>query len=266
MIADFLKAAAEQFGFVPERPSEIEFKRAYAKAAIAGGLTREQAVGVYAFETGGNGNYDTQAGVSAARPNAISPAIGYNQLLSTNSVSLLAEHGGRILATLRLKAKTLTGNAKLAMERKIEAFKRMIAYSHTVPHRWSAFDHLAKNTAGGWGIHAAVLDVDIGPLLQVEKLMDSVRFARAKHYDRPLTAAEVELMNLTGDGNGFDMVTMPADMRQKVPTANFFQQNGYERNPVARRTGTVAGLIADIQGHIDRAERSQGARDMLAAF
>ena len=266
VIADFLKAAAEQFGFVPERPSEIEFKRAYAKAAIAGGLTREQAVGVYAFETGGNGNYDTQAGVSAARPNAISPAIGYNQLLSTNSVSLLAEHGGRILATLRLKAKTLTGNAKLAMERKIEAFKRMIAYSHTVPHRWSAFDHLAKNTAGGWGIHAAVLDVDIGPLLQVEKLMDSVRFARAKHYDRPLTAAEVELMNLTGDGNGFDMVTMPADMRQKVPTANFFQQNGYERNPVARRTGTVAGLIADIQGHIDRAERSQGARDMLAAF
>ena len=204
--------------------------------------------------------------MSATRPNAISPAIGYNQLLSTNSVSLLAEHGNRILAVLRAKAKPLTGAAKQKMERKIEGLKRMIAYSHTVPHSWSAFDRLAKTTAGGWGIHAAVLDIDIGPLLQVEKLMDSVRFARAKHHERPLTAAEVELMNLTGDGNGFDMVTMPAEFRTKVPTANFFQQNGYARNPVARRTGVVAGLIAEIQGHIDRAEKSQGARDMMAAF
>jgi hypothetical protein len=142
----------------------------------------------------------------------------------------------------------------------------MIAYSRSVPHRWSAYDHLAKNTPGGWGIHAAVLDVDIGPLLQVEKLMDSVRFARGKHYDRPLTAAEVELMNLTGDGNGFDMVTMPAAFREKVPTANFFQENGYARNPVARRTATVTGLIGEIQKHIDRAEKSQGARDLAAAF
>ena len=44
-------------------------------------------------------------------------------------------------------------------------------------------------------------------------------------------------MNLTGDGNGFDMVTMPQTLRERVPTANFFQQSGYERNPVARRTG-----------------------------
>ena len=64
LIADFLKAAAEQYGFVPQRPpSEIDFKRAYAKAALAAGLTRDQIVGVYAFETGGNGTYDMQAGV-----------------------------------------------------------------------------------------------------------------------------------------------------------------------------------------------------------
>jgi hypothetical protein len=32
LIADFLKAAAEQYGFVPQRPpSELDFKRAYAK-------------------------------------------------------------------------------------------------------------------------------------------------------------------------------------------------------------------------------------------
>ena len=173
MIADFLKAAAEQYGFVPQRPpSELDFKRAYAKAASAAGLTRDQIVGVYAFETGGNGTYDMQAGVSATRPHAISPAIGYNQLLSTNSVSILAEHGGRLLAALRQKAKALTGDARLAIERKIEALKRMIAFSRSVPDNWNEHDRLAKTTAGGMGIHAAILDIDIGPLLQVQKLLE----------------------------------------------------------------------------------------------
>ncbi len=267
VIADFLRHAAEQFGFVPERPpSEVDFKRAYAQAANAAGLTREQIVGVYAFETGGNGTYDMQAGVSPTRPRAISPAVGYNQLLSTNSVSLLAEHGGRLLATLRQKSKTLAGEGRLAMERKIEALKRMIAYCRSVPQNWNEFDRLAKTTPGGMGIHATILDRDIGPLLQVQKLTSSVRFARAKHYTRPLTAAELELMNLTGDGNGIDMVTMPQDFRARVPTSNFFQQSGYERNPVARRTAVVAGLIADIEGKMARASQSQGAKDMAAAF
>ena len=267
VIADFLKAAAEQYSFVPQRPpSEIEFKRTYAKAAAAAGLTRDQIVGVYAFETGGNGTYDMQAGVSASRPHAISPAIGYNQLLSTNSVSILAESGTRLLAALRQKAKALTGDAKFTMERKIEALKRMIAFSRSVPDHWNEHDQLAKTTAGGLGIHAAILDIDIGPLLQVQKLLNSVRFARAKGYSAPLSAAELELMNLTGDGNGFDMVTMPQAMRERVPTANFFQQSGYERNPVAQRTGVVAGLLADIEGKMMRASQSPGAKDLAAAF
>ncbi|HZL40022.1 MAG TPA: hypothetical protein VFC45_07040 [Pseudolabrys sp.] len=267
VIADFLKAAAEQYGFVPQRPqSEGDFKRAYAQAASASGLTRDQIVGVYAFETGGNGTYDMQAGVSATRPRAISPAIGYNQLLSTNSVSLLAEDGGRLLAALRQKAKTQSGDARLILERKIEALKRMIAFSHSVPDSWNEHDRLAKTTAGGMGIHAAILDIDIGPLLQVQKLLNSVRFARAKGYTAPLSAAELELMNLTGDGNGIDMVMMPQALRDRVPTANFFQQSGYERNPVARRTVTVAGLIADMEGKMAHAAQSPGAKDLAAAF
>ena len=268
VIADFLKAAAEQFGFVPERPSDMEFKKIYAKAAAASGLTRDQIVGVYAFETGGNGSYDTQAGVSPSRPGsrAISPAVGYNQLLSTNSISLLAEHGARFLAGLRQKNKTLTGEPKLAMERKIEALKRMIAFSRSVPNKWNEHDRLAKTTPGGLGVHAAILDRDIGPLLQVQKLLNSVRFARSKHYNPPLSAAELELMNLTGDGNGLDMVMMPPDLRARVPTANFFQQSGYERNPVARRTGVVAALIADIESKMTRGAQSPGAKDLAAAF
>ena len=267
LVADFLKAAAEQYGFVPQRPpSELDFKRAYAKAAAAAGLTRDQIVGVYAFETGGNGTYDMQAGVSATRPHAISPAIGYNQLLSTNSISILAESGTRLLAALRQKAKATTGDARFALERKIEALKRMIAFSRSVPDSWNEHDRLAKTTAGGMGIHAAILDIDIGPQLQVQKLLNSVRFARAKGYSAPLRAAELELMNLTGDGNGIDMVTMPQALRERVPTANFFQQSGYERNPVARRTGVVAGLLADIEGKMMRASQSPGAKDLAAAF
>ena len=269
VVADFLKNAAEQFGFIPNRPaSDLDFKRAYAKAALAGGLTREQIVGVYAFETGGNGTYDSQAGLVPYRPGAraISPAVGYNQLLSTNTVSLLAEDGNHYLQALRQKAKGLSGPAKITMERKIEGLKRMIAYSRSVPNRWSEHDRLAKTTLGGFGVHAAVLDIDLGPMLQVHKLTNSVRFARAKGYMPPLTAAELELMNLTGDGNGFDMVTMPQALRARVPTANFFQQQGYERNPVARRTGVVANLIADIESKMNHGAQAQGAREIAAAF
>ena len=267
VIADFLKAAAEQFGFVPDRPaSELDFKRAYAKAAAAAGLTRDQIVGVYAFETGGNGTYDMQAGVTPTRPNAISPAVGYNQLLSTNTVSILGEYGPGLLATLRTKSKTLAGPEKLAFERKIEAFKRMIALSRSVPQRWADFDIMAKTTPGGWGIHAAILDRDIGPLLQVQKLATSLQFARMKHYSAPLSAADLELMNLTGDSTGLDMIMMPPDFRARVPTANFFQQNGYERNPVARRTGVVGVLISDMEAKMRQGAQSQGAKDMAAVF
>jgi hypothetical protein len=258
-VADFLEAAAQEYNFVPDRATEAEFKLAYARVASAAGLTREQAVRVYAFETGGNGTYDGQAGIVGNRRGArpISPAMGYNQLLSTNTVSLLAEHGDRFVA--RLKASGVA-------EAKVEKLMKMIAFSRTVPNRWSEHDRLAKTTDGGKGIHAAVLDRDIGPLLQTQKLMDSVEFARAKGLDRTLSAVELELMNFTGDGNGFDLVTMPLDFRDKVPTSNFFQRGGYERNPIARRTGTVAALFAAIDGKMDSASQAVGARQLGEAF
>ena len=107
VVADFLKAAADQFGFAPQRPrSEAEFKQAYAWVASAAGLSREQAVRVYAFEAGGNGKYDVQAGLELARPGAraISTALGYNQLLTTNTVSIMAESGDHLLKAMRARA------------------------------------------------------------------------------------------------------------------------------------------------------------------
>jgi hypothetical protein len=73
-------------------------------------------------------------------------------------------------------------------------------------------------------------------------------------------------MNLTGDSTGLDMVMMPHDFRARVPTANFFQQNGYDRNPVARRTGIVAKLISDMEAQMARGAQSPGAKDLAAAF
>jgi hypothetical protein len=268
VVADFLAAAAKHFNFVPQRPqSEIDFKRAYAEAAAAAGLTREQAVRIYGFESGGDGKYDVQAGLERPAPDAhaISTALGYNQLLATNTVELLAEKGEQFLRSLRAKAAELSGDARVALERKIAVLNAMVDFSRSVPDDWSRHDRLAS-TPKGLGVHALNLDLDVGPLLQAQKLRDSVAFARAKGYGATLSAAELEMMNLTGDGNGIDMVLLPAPWRDRVPTANFFQPGGYARNPVAARNNVVAKLLAATAARMDEEAKLQGAKDLAGMF
>ena len=267
VVADFLQHAAEQFDFVPEKPaSEIDFKRAYARVASAAGLTKDQAVRVYAFEATGNGKYDLEAGREFdPNANAITTALGYNQLLATNSVELLAEEGKQFLDTLKARAAEASGAKKAALEKKIATLQKMVAFSKSVRDDWNLHEQLAA-TPKGLGIHALNLDIDIGPLLQTQKLITSVKFAKARGYSAPLSAAELEMMNLTGDGNGFDMVTLPQDVRSKVPTSNFFTQSGYEHNPVARKNNTVAALLSATDAVMDREAQLSGAKDLAAAF
>jgi hypothetical protein len=139
----------------------------------------------------------------------------------------------------------------------------MIAFARSVPDAWSQHEILA-NTAKGLGVHALNLDLDVGPMLQTQKLVDSVVFARRKGLSRTLTAAELEMMNLTGDGNGFDMVTMPVSWRDQVPTANFFRPSGYADNPVAQRNNVVAKLIAATDARMDEEIKKPGARELAA--
>jgi hypothetical protein len=264
VVADLLKAAADQFQWTPQQPlNDIDFKRAYARVALAAGLTREQAVRVYAFETGGNGNHASQSGFHGTR--AISTAIGYNQLLTTNSVELLAEQGPDFVKALTENAAHLTGPARAAMEHKLAVLKKMVAQARAVPDDWSQHEKLG-DTPLGWAMHAMVLDIDVGPMLQTHKLLTSVIFARIKGFTRPLSAAELEMMNLTGDSTGLDMVTMPLAMREQVPTSNFFQRSGYERNPVAIRHNTVAKLLAVTDARMDSNSALPGARELAAAF
>jgi len=266
VVADLLQAAADHFQFTPQRPgSEVEFKRAYARVAAAAGLTREQAVRVYSFETGGTGNYDVQSGIEHGGTRAISTAIGYNQLLTTNTVELLAEQGPEFIRALMQKAASLSGAPRQAMDRKIAVLRQMVALARSVPDEWAQHEKIG-DTPQGWAMHAMVLDIDVGPLLQTHKLLTSVIFARAKGYTRALTAAELEMMNLTGDGTGLDMVTMPLAMREQVPTSNFFQRGGYERNPVAIRHNTVAKLLDVTDARMDSNSNLAGAKVLAAAF
>ena len=261
-VADVLRAAADYYQWAPQQPiSEIDFKRAYARYATSAGLTREQAVRVYSFETGGNGTHASQSGGS----HAISTAVGYNQLLTTNTVELLAEQGKEFLRELKQRAADLTGPARQAMEHKISVLAKMVVLATSVPDEWAQHEKIG-DTPQGWALHSMVLDIDVGPMLQTHKLLTSVIFARQKGYMRPLTAAELEMMNLTGDGTGLDMVTMPKAMREQVPTSNFFVRNGYERNPVAIRHNTVAKLLAITDSRMDENSTKPGARELASVF
>jgi hypothetical protein len=267
VVADFLAAAEREFKFRPRQPrSEAEFKHAYAAAALAAGLTPDQAIRVYSFEATGNGSYDVEAGLEynkAAR--AITTALGYNQLLATNTVELLAEDGNRFVATLKENAARMPYGERIALEDKLVILRRMVEFCKSVPDDWNRHEELA-GTEKGLGVHALNLDLDIGPLLQTQKLLDSVIYAQRKGYDRTLSAAALEMMNLTGDGNGFDMITVPGAWRDKVQTANFFQARGYEDNPVARRNNTVAKLLAATNAQMDKEAQKPGAQELAAAF
>jgi hypothetical protein len=267
VVADLLAAAQREFKFVPQTPqSESEFKRAYAKAALAAGLTRQQIVRVYGFEAGGNGEYDVQAGLEYnKRARAITTALGYNQLLATNTVEILAESGHQFLRGLLTRAVASPDVEKAALDSKIAILRKMMNFAGSVPDDWNEHQALA-GTAKGLGIHALNLDIDVGPLLQTQKLMDSVVFARRKGLSETLTAAELEMMNLTGDGNGFDMITMPRAWRDRVPTANFFLRSGYRDNPVAQRNNVVGKLIAATDAHMDAEVGKPGAKELAAAL
>jgi hypothetical protein len=267
VVADFVAAAQKQFNFVPRTPqSDIAFKQVYAQVAQAAGLTKDQVVRIYSFEATGNGSYDVEAGLEYNKHGrAITTALGYNQLLATNSVEIVAEKGPQFIEEFRTEASGLADGQRRALENKIEALRKMVAFARSVPDDWNQHEILA-NTEKGLGVHALNLDIDVGPLLQTQKLLDSVVFARRKGVTKTLTAAELEMMNLTGDGNGFDMVTMPLQWRDQVPTSNFFRPSGYFDNPVAQHNNVVAKLIAATDARMDEETRKQGARDLAAAL
>ena len=74
------------------------------------------------------------------------------------------------------------------------------------------------------------------------------------------------MMNLTGDGNGFDMIVMPLAWRDEVPSANFFQRHGYKDNPISQHNNVVTKLIAATGARVDQEGNKPGAKELAAAL
>ena len=253
-VSDFLAAAKAQFGFVPHRAPEAEFKRKYAIEALKVGLSKDQVVRVYALETGGMGTYDMQSGINPitkqGRP--ISSALGYAQLLHANSVGGVVKHGDEFVRRLLALAAVpgTPANRVAELKNKAVILRKMIRVARTVPNEWGVHVKFA-NTPPGLGIHAINMDSDLGPWLQVLKLKglkdDAIEAGRPK-----LTGAEIELMNLAGPRTGLEMM-MPVGSR--MPTTNFFSEGGYSRNPVVHnKTGgeLLAALDARMEVHLKK--------------
>jgi hypothetical protein len=60
------------------------------------------------------------------------------------------------------------------------------------------------------------------------------------------------------------MITMPRQWRDQVPTANFFQQSGYQDNPVVQRHNVVGKLIAATDARMDREVQLPGSKELAA--
>src|SRR4029077_1932499 len=127
VVADFVAAARQEFKFVPRFPqSETEFRRGYANVALAAGLTRDQIVRIYGFEATGNGSYDIEAGLEYNKHGrAITTALGYNQLLATNSVEILAEKGDEFIKQLESNSAVAPVAERQPRDGKIDVLRKM---------------------------------------------------------------------------------------------------------------------------------------------
>ena len=263
-VADFLAHAKKQFGFVPKRASERAFKRSYASEALKVGLTKDQVVRVYALETGGLGTYDMLSGTNPVTKQGkpISSALGYAQLLHANSTGELVKHGEAFAQRLKAMAAEPGTPAARAAELKAKAgvLTRMLRAARSVPNEWKAHVRFAK-TPNGLGIHTLNLDADVGPWMQVLKLK-SLKDSAAKRGLTSLSGAEIELMNLAGPGTGLEMMT---PVGREVPTANFFSEGGYARNPVVRDK-TAAELLAALETRMEVHLKKPGSVEFARIF
>jgi len=263
-VSDFLANAKAQYGFVPAPTTELDFKRRYAREALAVGLSKDQVVRIYALETGGQGTYDMQSGINPVtkqgRP--ISSALGYAQLLNGNSVSELVKHGTSFAQRLiSMAAQPGTPPARAAgLRDKATIVRRMLRAARSVPNEWAAHVRFG-GTPSGLGIHALNLDADVGPWLQVLKLKGLKEAAEAAGRGQ-LSGAEIELMNLAGPRTGLEMMT---PLGRTMPTSNFFSEGGYYRNTIVREK-IAAELLAALEQRMELNVKKPGAVEFAQVF
>jgi hypothetical protein len=277
VVADFLAAAKAQYGFVPHTASEKDYMLAFAREALNAGLSAEQVVGVYSLETGGLGPYSRQSGVFTVN-NQCQPApahgtpssslaLGYVQLLPANTIATARDRVEAVSGHLTEMAQKAPQDRAVELRSKAEVLKHMVdgVNSWTATYtgskdNWQEYVVYGR-TKNGLAMHALLLDADIGPSLQVYKLLGITEFA-ARHGLTGLTSAKLELINLVGDGRGVEALTPAA---KNAAAANFFDRAGYERNPVAKGQ-TASSLLAKLAAIITRRKLECGSKRFFEAF
>jgi hypothetical protein len=262
VVADFLQQAEEVYGFKPDRVGEDDFMIFYAMEATKLGLSRDQVVRLYALETGGMGTQDLQSGYNPRTGRAASTALGYAQLLAANTIEQVRKEGEEFAARLERKAaeEGVSDSKAEALRAKAAILRRMIADAKKVHENWPAHVAYAK-TPRGIAMHALNLDGDVGPWMQTVKLRGIIEYAGKKGMTN-LSGAQLELMNLAGPAHGFEMMQ---PIGKTMPTSNFFERRGYERNPVASgKTG--AQLLAKLDEIMDRNVQKERAQRFARIF
>jgi hypothetical protein len=260
-VKDFLSLARAHYGFAPERIPEREFKRRYAREALALGLTKNQVVRIYALETSGLGTADMVAGIHpiTKKGTPISTAIGYAQLLAANTINEIRKSGPAFIERLEEKARRHPEQAE-GIRNKIASLKRMISNARTVPDVWAKQVAHAR-TGKGLGMHAINIDGDIGPWLQVIKIR-GLKDSAARNGRENLTGAQIELMNLAGPGTGLEMMR-PAGLG--APTTNFFERGAYARNTIVRGK-TSEQLLTALDERMNSNIKNSGAVEFAEVF
>jgi hypothetical protein len=263
-VADCLVQAKAQFAFTPTATSEPDFKRRYAREALAAGLSKDQVVRIYALETGGQGTYDMQSGINpiTKQGHPISSALGYAQLLHANSTSEFVRHGAAFIQRLLSMAAApgVSADGAAALRLKAAILRRMLRTARTIPDQWSYHVRFG-GTPAGLAIHTLNLDADVGPWLQVVKLKGLLEEARKAGRGR-LNGAELELMNLAGPRTGLEMMLPVA---RNMPTSNFFSEGGYYRNGIVREK-TAGELLQALNERMDGNVKKPGAVEFARIF
>ncbi|MGO9483855.1 MAG: hypothetical protein ACLPX9_04625 [Rhodomicrobium sp.] len=262
VVTDFLQQAQEVYGFKPDRVNEDDFMISYAMEAIRLGLSRDQVVRLYALETGGIGTHDLQSGYNRKTNRAASTALGYAQMLAASTIEQLRKEGEEFAARLERQAAdgSVPESKAQSLRAKAAILRRMIADAKKVPGNWPAHAAYAR-TPKGIAMHALNLDGDVGPWMQVVKLKVLKEYA-AKKGMTELTGAQLELMNLAGASQGFEMMQ---PIGRTMPTSNFFERRQYERNPVAAGK-KAAQLLAKLDEIMDHNVQRQGAQRFASIF
>jgi len=158
----------------------------------------------------------------------------------------------------------LSGDRKAAMEQKIEALRRMIAFSRSVPNSWNEHDNLARTRRAA------------SASMRRSSIAISVRCCRPRSCSFRAACAPQRLQGAADRSRARD--DEPDRRRQWLRNGHhaqnfasgadreFLQQMGYERNPIAKRTAVSQRCLHRSTPRWIRRRQLPGAKDLAAAF